>query len=94
MVLLKGLADVDEGEEDDEEDEGDDCPEPADPEDARDELVESTRQLLGDGALLGKPRLSPPWCWGSEARRAVRHEARGRRPIRSDGPSSPRRGSL
>ena len=47
MVLLKGLADVDEGEEDDEEDEGDDCPERADPEDDRDELVESTRQLLG-----------------------------------------------
>jgi DNA polymerase I-like protein with 3'-5' exonuclease and polymerase domains len=47
MVLLKGLADVDEGEEDDEEDEGDDCAERADPEDDRDELVESTRQLLG-----------------------------------------------
>src|SRR4029453_5356288 len=47
MVLLKGLADVDEGEEGDEEDEGDDCPERADPEDDRDELVESTRQLLG-----------------------------------------------
>ena len=30
-----------------EEDEGDDCPERADPEDDRDELVESTRQLLG-----------------------------------------------
>src|SRR4029077_16285531 len=38
MVLLKGLADVDEG---------DDCAERADPEDDRDELVESTRQLLG-----------------------------------------------
>src|SRR5262249_58925857 len=37
MVLLKGLANVDEGEEDDEEDEGDDSPEPGGPEDDRDE---------------------------------------------------------
>ena len=45
MVLLKGLADVDEGEEDEEEDEdGDDCPERADPEDDRDELVERIRE--------------------------------------------------
>jgi len=44
MVLLKGLADVGEGEEDGEEDEGDDCPEPADSEDDRDELVECIRE--------------------------------------------------
>jgi hypothetical protein len=34
-VLLKGLADVGEGEEDDEKDEGDDSPKPGDPEGGR-----------------------------------------------------------
>ena len=82
MVLLKGLADVDEGEEDDEDNEGDDCPERADPEDDRDELVESTRQLLGGMVRCSESR----GC----RRTGVRHEARGRRPMRSDGPPSSR----
>ena len=49
VVLLKGLAHVDEGEEDDEEDEGDDRPEPADPEEDPVSALESLGIKLAGG---------------------------------------------